>query len=65
MKIHQKYLKEQFYPGNDTESNNVYSSIINHFRTKSNKGGRMKKPKQKEKLDKLASTLNNLNKIKE
>jgi len=27
--------------------------------------GRMKKPKQKEKLDKLVSTLNNLNKIKE
>ena len=31
-----KYLKEQFYPGNDTKPNDVYSSIINHFKTKPN-----------------------------
>ena len=32
------FLKNQFYPGNDTEPNNVYSSNINHFRTKPNEG---------------------------
>ena len=35
---YQKYLKEQFYPGNDAKPNNVYSSIINHFITKPNEG---------------------------
>jgi len=35
---YQSYLKEQFYPGNDTKPNNVYSSIINHFKTKPNEG---------------------------
>ena len=33
-----KYLKEQFYPGNDTKPNKLYSSIINHFKTKPNQG---------------------------
>ena len=32
------YLKEQFYPGNDTKPNNIYSNIINHFKTKPNEG---------------------------
>ena len=32
------YLKEQYYPGNDTKYNKVYSSIINHFKTKPNEG---------------------------
>ena len=32
------YLKEQFYPGNDTLPNKIYSSIINHFKTKPNEG---------------------------
>ena len=33
-----KYLKEQFYPGNDSKYNKVYSSIINHFKFKPNDG---------------------------
>ena len=32
------YLKEYFYPGNDNKPNNVYSSIINHFKNKPNEG---------------------------
>jgi len=32
------YLKEQYYPGNDTKYNKVYSHIINHFKTKPNEG---------------------------
>ena len=32
------YLKEQFYPGNDTLPNKIYSNIINHFKTKPNEG---------------------------
>jgi len=32
------YLKEQYYPGNDSKPNSVYSSIINHFKTKPNEG---------------------------
>jgi len=31
-------LKEQFYPGNDSKYNKVYSSIINHFKSKPNEG---------------------------
>lgn len=30
------YLKDYFYPGNDTKPNKVYSSIINHFKIKPN-----------------------------
>ena len=33
-----EYLKEQFYPGNDSKYNKVYSSIINHFKFKPNQG---------------------------
>ena len=33
-----KLLKEQFYPGNDTKPNDVYASIINHFKSKPNEG---------------------------
>ncbi len=36
-KDHLKYLKEQFYPGNDSKINKVYCNIINHF---------IKKPKE-------------------
>jgi len=32
------YLKEQFYPGNDSKFNYVYSKIIDHFMTKPNEG---------------------------
>ena len=32
------YLKEQYYPGNDTKPNKVYSNIINHFITRPNEG---------------------------
>ena len=32
------FLKDQFYPGNDTTPNNIYSSIINHFKKKPNEG---------------------------
>ena len=32
------YLKEQYYPGNNIKPNNVYSRIINHFKTKPNEG---------------------------
>ena len=32
------HLKGYFYPGNDTKPNNVYSNIINHFKTKPNEG---------------------------
>jgi hypothetical protein len=32
------FLKDQFYPGNDTAPNYVYSSIMNHFKTKPNEG---------------------------
>ena len=32
------YLKEQFYPGNDSKYNKLYSNIINHFKTKPNEG---------------------------
>ena len=32
------YLKEQYYPGNDTKYNKVYSNIIHHFKTKPNEG---------------------------
>ena len=35
---YKNYLKEQYYPGNDSKPNNVYSSIINHFKTKPNEG---------------------------
>ena len=31
-------LKEQFYPGNDTEYNKLYSKIINHFKLSPNEG---------------------------
>ena len=31
-------MKEQFYPGNDSLYNKVYSSIINHFKSKPNEG---------------------------
>ena len=33
------YLTDYYYPGNDTEPNNIYSKIINHFKTKPNQGG--------------------------
>ena len=33
-----EYLKEQFYPGNDSKYNKVYSSIINHFKFKPKDG---------------------------
>ena len=32
------YLTNYFYPGNDTKPNNVYFSVINHFKTKPNEG---------------------------
>ena len=32
------YLENQFYPGNDTKSNNIYSSILEHFKKKPNEG---------------------------
>ena len=32
------YLKDYFYPGNDTKPNKIYSSIINHFKIKPNEG---------------------------
>ena len=32
------YLNEQFYPGNDTKPNEVYSGIINHFSNKPYEG---------------------------
>ena len=32
------YLKEQFYPGNDSKYNKVYSNIIIHFKTRPNDG---------------------------
>ena len=32
------YLTEYFYPGNDNKPNNVYSSIINHFKNNPNEG---------------------------
>ena len=32
------YLKEKFYPGNNTKYNKVYSQIINHFKNKANEG---------------------------
>ena len=32
------YLNEQFYPGNDSKYNKVYSDIINHFTFKPNEG---------------------------
>jgi hypothetical protein len=32
------YLENQFYPGNDTKSNNIYSSIVEHFKKKPNEG---------------------------
>ena len=32
------YLTGYFYPGNDTKPNNVYSNVINHFKTKPNEG---------------------------
>lgn len=32
------YLKTQYYPGNDTKLNLVYSNIINHFKNKLNEG---------------------------
>ena len=32
------FLKEKFYPGNDTKYNGVYSNIINHFRFKPDEG---------------------------
>ena len=35
---HLEYLKNQFYPGNDTKSNKVYSSIVEHFKKKPNEG---------------------------
>ena len=35
---YQNYLKEQFYPGNDTKPNGIYSNIINHFKTKPKEG---------------------------
>jgi len=31
------FLKEKFYPGNDTKFNSVYFDIINHFKTKPKK----------------------------
>ena len=34
----QNYLNEQFYPGNDTKPNEVYSGIINHFSYKPYEG---------------------------
>ena len=33
-----KYLKDKYYPGNDTKLNLVYSDIINHFKTKPDEG---------------------------
>ena len=35
---YKKYLKEQYYPGNDSKPDNVYSKIINHFKVKPNEG---------------------------
>ena len=38
IKNYKTYLKEQYYPGNDIKPNKIYSSIINHFKTKPNEG---------------------------
>jgi len=32
------YLKDKFYPGNDTKKIDIYCDIINHFKTKPNEG---------------------------
>ena len=32
------YLKDKFYPGNDTKDNLIYSDIVNHFKTKPEEG---------------------------
>ena len=31
-------MENQFYPGNDTKPNNIYSSIVEHFKKKPNEG---------------------------
>ena len=41
-----KYMKERFYPGNDSRINLVYSDIIKHFENKSNEGCYVKKKKK-------------------
>ena len=33
-----KYLQNNFFPGNDTKHNQVYSNIINHFKSKPEEG---------------------------
>ena len=33
-----KYLKEKYYPGNDTKFNEIYSQIKNHFKYKPKEG---------------------------
>ena len=35
---YEKCLKEKYFPGNDTKPNEVYSSIINHFKTNPKEG---------------------------